>query len=356
MSGTGAFTLAMSLCAAVGAASGPASETVTIDAPGVDTDSLASELRLRAPKLKVITPGAPAPSDGSTTLHVRTQGQGYELLLVMDDGRIFRRTVPAEPDDAARVIAAAAANLLAGVAEGQLVPDEDPGSSVLPPPTEPEAETSEETPAPSDAAPPPPEVADPPLPAAEPHPPATDGTRWRGTVEAITTVGAGPNASEARWGGPGARLRLGLRLDEWTVDGGLSYLGWQRRGAALHRFGGQLGLAYSWRRSGFELEARAHLALEGWRAVAESAKLVSDDAPVPGLLLGPGIGVSPLWWLKPSASPLRVGLGPTVGVSYTGDPRAGWASGRLHPPDGAASLAIGGAEVWLGLRLTLARR
>ncbi len=121
------------LSAVVAITASPASDTVTIDAAGVDATAIASELRLRSPNLRVIEEGDPV-SEGATVLHVRARAQEYELVLVLDDGRIFRRTVPAQPQHGPRVVATALANLLAGVAEGQLVADEDPRASMVPEP------------------------------------------------------------------------------------------------------------------------------------------------------------------------------------------------------------------------------
>ncbi|MBV1859404.1 MAG: hypothetical protein KUG77_13410 [Nannocystaceae bacterium] len=188
------------LSAAIASAAAPASDTLSVDAVGVDPDGVVVALQLRAPELTVIPSDDGVHPDGANALHVRGGGERYELVLVLEDGRVFRRIVSAQPQHASRVVATAAANLWAAVAEGQVVADEDPGGPATPAsapievvpvadatpgpaPSGPSRETLDE----SDSSP----SARPPTPRSQ-----RDRT-WRGTLEPVSMLGAGPNAAGA---------------------------------------------------------------------------------------------------------------------------------------------------------------
>jgi hypothetical protein len=312
----------------------------------LDDAAFRSATSLRLPDLRLRGPTSEPEPECRDRLHafveVRPREAGvWELTLILSDGRAWFRTIASEPDEAARTVASALANLLAAIeddaivadAEDVALPDELAESPPEPEVAEPEPEISE----------PEPEVA---KPEPEPPPRSTPALLF----EVAPRVGAGAAlgltpAPGFRAGGAelGAlfRLRSGL-----AVDLGLRVAGRRAGELGLVRVRVAAAIGYVVRAARFELPILVAATIEPWW-VREAGSPVDLGAPP---LIGTGLRLAPGGRIDLGARELRVAG--VLGLDLAVEPSGTVPAIRLAPDDDPR-LRVGGLEPWAGLEFGL---
>lgn len=309
---------------------------------GIALDDLAAALALRVPNLPIVRE---SPQTG-TFVYVAVHTDPatpvrHQIGVITSDGAAYFREVDTGADPPARVLASMLANLLVSIAEGSVRPDRT--DVAIPPP-----EASLPQPAPKPVPIPSPSPAPPtePVPKTIPPPP-----RWELglNLAAVLDLAAGPPRFASTLAAGGGSLGLDLRHHRGLLLGlELRTLG---RGAADHNLV-RLRIAalagYAVRRGRFELPIALGLAIEPWWLDGGLS-----DHPLYGALLRTTPGV----YLAQNHGPLRsLRIGPRLelGGSFLVDngPRVAGISQQADPAN-TPLFRLGGLELSLGLELTL---
>jgi len=278
---------------------------------GLDEAALAEAVATRLMDKQILAAGQAAPAiDGPVALcHVTAQGGQLALEVVLGDGRVYQRTIPAKGTGRERAAARLIAATLASIEDETAKPDrsdgvfvapvaaaetvEAPGSVeapvVVPPPREPDA---------SPSPPPATEVARdttvqpvvPSEPVAEARPTRAVPTLELGvalTGDVLFGLGAPTRGAGLGGGGGGVRIDLKLRRNV-LLGAGFRGLVRVKDGLALGRFRGALGVGYLLRRGAFELATQLGPTLETWQVSegGEPVTYTTTSSSGPSLLLG----------------------------------------------------------------------
>lgn len=275
------------------------------------------------------------PREGELFAYVEVKpkdAQSLVVRLVLSDARAYVRTLESPADLRAREIAATVANLVAGIEEDDLPPDER--DVALPPVLElapPE--------------PPPQPIAPPPL------PPARFDLGIVAGADAGLALGPPPPQGFAA---AGAHARLDVRARNGAlVAVALRGLGNRRFGYGLTRIRLAIEGGYAWRRGAFELMTTAGLTLEPW-LVTRGGKLpdVAERKPV-HVALGGLVRIAPAWRrVGPRGRAFR--LAPFVELAGSAIPARNGGVARLRAQDTTGTrelFRVGGLELALGLEL-----
>ncbi|MEM9455635.1 MAG: hypothetical protein AAGF11_15745 [Myxococcota bacterium] len=282
-------------------------------------EPLVDRLQLRRPEdeLHVLEANMTA-SMCHARIHIeRTESDGYDLQVRMSDGRLYRRSVRAVPDDAARTLAADLAVLLQGIEQGTVTPSgEDPK----------------------------------PNPVTEPM---NSSPKWALGASPGVVLGLAP-AAPARSG-----LAGGLTIDgayrprRLWFGAQLRLLARTRAALTLLRIRVAFGLGYTVQtRAPFELHLSSSLGIEPWtiRGLQSPGLRADGQTQRPGPLLGITAGVRPRY-----VAPWRGGnwsLGGVAALGLSGDITRGLGTPRVID-DGSDLLRLGGLELWLGAEATM---
>ncbi|HWB75325.1 MAG TPA: hypothetical protein VG755_10220 [Nannocystaceae bacterium] len=310
-------------------------DAVVIAPEITDRAALEDALRLRIGD-RPISDAAHArnPREGELFAYVEVTAKGEQLVvrLVLSDARAYVRTIESAADLRAREIAATVANLVAGIEEDDLPPDER--DVPLPPVLEP-----------APPKPPPKPLAPKPL----PRPRYELGIAVGGDA----TLAIGPPAPQG-FAAAGGHARVDLRLRSGALVGvALRGAGDRNRGYGLTRIRLAIEGGYAWRRGAFELATTIGATVEPW-VVTRGGHVpdVADRKPAHAAL-GGLVRVAPAW--------RRVGrrgrafrLAPFVELAGSAIPakNGGVARLREQAASGAHDLfRVGGLELTLGLEL-----
>jgi hypothetical protein len=317
-------------------------DTVILDGSTPEPDALEAELRLRLATHEIVVARADMPRPGAAFVWVLVEprAETAHLRLITSDGRAFTREVETPPEEHARVVAGAIANMVDAIENNRIAPEETGAEVPMPPAPAP-------APAPPETRPPEPAPAMAPPPAHPPPPRSWLGVALDG----------------------GLALAFGPPTDVQGVGGGIAGLGvhWIHRSGALAtgqvhgvfaRGGGYVaarariyaGAGYAWRPSRFELLAHGGLVVAPIFVTGDSSDLRTAGGERRGAapLVGGRVAISPGWlgWLKRERLALRMGI--TVDASYTVEARAPAGAIRISRDDGDTNTAIlraGGFEI-----------
>lgn len=318
----------------------------TID---LDHDEFIAAARLRLPDVRLRAAEAQLDRDPECRdrmqayVEVRSTGPDeWELTLIYADGRAWFRGIASEPDEAARTVASALANLLAAIEDDDIEPDAQ--HVALPVEAEDEPEPTPElepTPQPKSEPEPRPE------PEPEPEPPPESELRFevgpRLSMQGI--LGASPDAGFRAFG---AELGGDLRLPTGLLVGlGLRMAGRSASTLSLLRTRIGLGLGYALRVGRFELPMMVQAELEPW-VVREQGQRRKLGAPP---LIGAGLRLAPGGLLDVGRVRVRVGV--VFGVDVLGEPRGGLVPTVRLEPGTDPLLYVGGVEFSAGLEIGL---
>lgn len=324
----------------------PAGEVVVL-VDGLDAQALAAALALRVPAARVDgLSGAGCAGGRCTFARLRREPGALQVELRLADGRMFRRSWPAEIDEPERAAATALAHLLAAIDEGAATPE--PVERAPAPAPEPASPT------PPPAREPPPGTAPPggdvPQPAASSRPVASATTPRLeiGPLVGLTAlVGVGRPSALAGRIGDGGLVGLELRRrGGLLVDIELRGLGFRDGGLRVGRLRLAAALGYSLRRRLFELRTRAALTVEPWWV---SARADGARTEFGGPLLGGALAVAP--GLSAALAPgVRVSVGLRFEATLSVDARN---RGILQLVDstGAPLFRMGGIELGIAAEI-----
>ncbi len=309
----------------------------------------ATRLRLPALRLRTVERASERDPACEGALHafveLRASDPGlWELTLIFSDGRAWFRTIPSEPDEAARTLASALANLIAGIEEDDLAPDAEdvelPEELGEPEPAEPEPAEPEPEPEPEPELAPEPE----PEPAPEPERPVIFELAPRLGGQAAFGLSPGPGLR-----GLGADLGLDLRLPQGIALGlDLRVLARRDDLLTLTRVRVRLGLGYDLRVGRFELPVLVMAGVEPW-TVREPSKRFDLGAPP---VLSAGLRVAPGALIQ--AGKLWLRLGVALGLDLAIEPLSGARVPTIQRPAASdPSFHVGGVELTAGIELAL---
>lgn len=262
----------------------------------------------------------------SSTCHARVhieraEGEGYHLQVRMADGRLYRRPVRAEPDDAARTLAADLTVLLRGIEQGTVAPsDEGPGEHQEPH----EAPRS-----------------------------ATSAPQWSLSASPGVVLGLAPAASARSGLAGGLAIDGTYRPRRLWWGGQLRLLARTRAALTLLRVRVAFVLGYTVvARGPFELHLGSSLGIEPWTIRGLRAPGLQADGRRrrPGPLLGLAAGLWPRYVGRWRAG--RWSLGGVAALGLSGDVTRGLGTPRVVD-DGSDLLRLGGLELWLGAQAGL---
>jgi hypothetical protein len=314
---------------------------VIVVAEDIDRAELVDAFTLRAPQREVLAPGGARPAALFAVAEVRQKSATVVgVVVILSDGRLYRREVEAEPDVAPRVAASALEHLLAGIEEDRIVADEHdaplPADATAPEPAPPESGPS----------------SPPPTPPPRPRPAMADlGVLVHGGL----LLGLPPTTPSGYAGGGGG-LDVRVRWPRGLVFGaGVRVAGQRRQGVAAVRLRPTLEVGYAWRRRWFELVAVAGPDLEAVfvRRDGRPEVLTFPDGQTRGAAVGLGghVQLAPGARVFVGRSALRVG--PRLELAGSGLSSGGIA--RLNTADDAGArtsvLRVGGLEASVGLEV-----
>lgn len=299
-------------------------------------------LRVRVPSLALVRQGSELPEGDGLRAYVelrRTSPAQVQVSVILSDGRAYFRTVDVEADDAARPIAAALALLIAAIEDDSVAPDE---RDVPVPP-------AIAAPAPAPAPVKCPEVpVCPEAPRVEPPPPPPS-VELAPVLRTGAAFGLGPL--------PGVRgATFGLGLDVRWRRGAIVAVDAQAIATALDglplaRARVAVGGGYGLRRGAFELPIVGMVGAEWW-GVPGAGEVVRRTAGGPRPLIGGGLRLSPGVFARVGGAWLRAGA--RVELWASGEPTSvGLRQPVIGRPGGAPWMAVGGAELSLGLELAV---
>ena len=246
-------------------------------------------------------------------IHVARAGnEGYDLQVRMADGRLYRRSVQAEPGDAARTLAADLAVLLRGIEQGTVAPSGEDGE---------------------------------PRPVAEPE---GSSPQWALDASPGVVLGLAPTASAGSGLAGGLIVDGAYRPRRLWFGAQLRLLARTRAALTLLRIRVAVGLGYTVEtRAPFELHLSSTLGIEPWtiRGLQAPGLRADGQARRPGPLLGLTVGVRPRYVGQWRGGRWSLGGVATLGLS--GDVTRGLGTPRVVD-DGSDLLRLGGLELWLG--------
>jgi len=345
--------LALGIAALIGLAPPGATSEVSPEGHGlcdaavraIDLDQVEflDATRLRLPDLHLRDAEAHADRDPACRdrphayVEVRPSGpDNWELTLIFADGRAWFRTIESEPDEAARTLASALANLLAAIDEDEVAPDAQ--DVALP------VEATEPGPEPAELEP---EPEPEPEPEASPEPETETPLLFEAGARLSLqgSFGASPGAG---YRGFGTELAGDLRLPSGFLVGlGLRIAGRNAATLSLIRTRIGVGLGYALRRGRFELPMMIQAELEPW-VVREAGQQRRLGAPP---LIGVGLRLAPGGLVDVGRMRMRVGA--VIGFDVSGEPRGGLVPTLRLDPGGDPLLYVGGVEVSAGLEIGL---
>ncbi len=301
-------------------------------------DDVLEALSLRAPSRMFLAPGVARPPGLFAVAELRQiDDEQIGVVVILSDGRLYRRTIDAAQDVAPRVAASALEQLLAGIEEDRFVPDE------------------RDVPLPAEATAPEPEP-DPPEP--DPPPPVLPAMPW----PQMGIVGHGgiwigvPPPEPAGFAGGGGGVDFFVRWPKGLlVGGGLSFGGHQRQDAAALRLSATLQAGYGLRRGAFELLMLAGPLAEPVFVRRNGAPevLTFPDGSTRSIALGLGgqLTLAPGYRKELGDRAFRVG--PRIQVRGTGLASGGVARLNTAAADGTreAVLRVGGLETVVGIEV-----
>jgi len=308
---------------------------------------LADELTLRVAPRSLASQGQ---TPAEPFVHIALQpvdDSRVQLRLVVSDGRLFTRDVPATADERARVVAGAVANMIDAIEHNRLAPIE---TGVEVPVVEPEA--------PNEPDPPPKPKTDPkseheldrklePQPQPEPEPQA-----WVGVVAGgDLSVGVGPPSAVAGMTGIGGSLG-GQLVHRSGVLAGLSgrVTAWRAAGISLLRARVSAVAGYAWQHDRFELASAIGPTVEFLRVGAALVQPSGGRRRAVPLVGG-------CLWARPSYAvlvgrqgALRLGLQAELAAAFEARSPAGAVQIYRATPSGQEPIArAGGLELSFAL-------
>lgn len=330
--------------------------TAYLRVQGTSYEAVQQALLVRAPELSARDSTREAPNLRSgerwAFVDVRPSEGGFEITLVLGDGRGYDRVITAEPADGPRMIAVAVANLLAAIAEERIVADRSDAvvpDDLGPPPVPVDAPAAV---APTD---PPPQVAAAHPPSLPPPPRWTLGP----SLGPVALFGLGTPAETGAFAGIGGAT--GLRIvspRRWAGALELRLLGHHDLGYRLLRLRITGAFGHLLRRGRFALDLLARVGVEPWRVSNPDGRAaVHTDRPeviAPSLLLSASLHVAP--GVRVVDGRVRVELGLPVELGYAGVPDRGLRTARiLLVSDGGSRdlFRVGGVELAIGAALAL---
>jgi hypothetical protein len=310
-------------------------DALVIDASTTERDALADALRLRIGERPISDSlHARNPRAGELFAYVEVHPRGASSLLVrlvLSDARAYVRVIDSSADLRARELATAVANLVAGIEEDDLPPDERdvalPAVLEPAPPREPE---------------PRPQVAVP-VPRYE--------LGIAGGADVLLGLGPPPPAGFAA---AGAHARVDARLRSGALLGlALRGLGHRRLGYGLTRLRIAIEGGYAWRRGAFELATTVGATVEPW--------LVTRDGGIPELArrrpvdvaLGGLVRIAPAW-RRETRGGRSIRLAPFIELAGSALPARDGGVARLRVQEQMRVrelFRVGGLELALGLEL-----
>ncbi len=339
-------------------------EHVWLRADDLDLAALVAAVTARMPNKQVLVAGA-NPGPGRTVLcHVRS-GAELSLDVIVDDGRVYSRSLANIGTDPERAAARLIATTLASIEDETTLPDRHDGdlSALVPAPTRTEPDTTEPkrseplVPTPTPAPVQPPEPASPPPnePPSEPLNPPHAQPPPR--TELAVALGGGPGLA---LGAPGrgltsmfADLRVHARLRRAAVLGAAFRGGSHTRDdLRLARYRGAVGAGYDLRRGRFTLLSLAAVTLETWQVRTGKAPVVyGAAAPGTAMLVGAAVRVAPglSWTLHGGHTRMQLRLVGELAASARTTGRAA----QVGRSPGQPVFVLGGLESQVGLEFAV---
>lgn len=281
-------------------------DRIWLRGPGLDQEALAGAVAARLAGKQILTVGQAAdPREGLAALcHVSQTDSGQlRLEVILNDGRLYARTIAARGEGHERAAARLIAATVAAIEDASATPDRrdgifavpdaiaGPPEPVLPSPPDPEITATDEStpglPTPVTDAGDPPEAPPPhqePLASVHREPPALGLALELGPGFGLGAPSAGRGLASG-----GAGLRLDLRLPRGlTLAAGFRGHTRLRDGLALGRFRWALLVGHTLRRGDLELSLLAGPTLETWQLTRRGAAVAYTTSSSSGaaLLLG----------------------------------------------------------------------
>lgn len=329
------------------AADAPAESVVLAVVLGADARTepgLVDELALRvAPRM--LAPAGETPPEPYVHIAVQALDDArVELRLVVSDGRLFTREVPAQPDERARVVAGAVANMIDAIEHNRLAPIETGVEVPIVEPNEPEPEAEPDP----EAKPKPKRELEPERePEPEPEPDAWIGMVGGGDL----SLGVGPPTAVAGLTGVGGSLGVQLL----HRSGALAALdarvtAWRASGVSLLRVRLSAIAGYAWQRERFELAGALGPTVELLRIGAALVQPSGGRRPSVPLLGGRLLARPSYAVLVRPAAQLRLALQAEVAAAFEARSPAGAVQIFRTTPEGQEPIArAGGVELSLGV-------
>ena len=314
---------------------------VAVHSESLDHAAFEAEARLRLPELRWrVADGEPdLACVGRIHAYVELRAEAddrWQLSLIWSDGRAWYRTIEAEPDQAARALASALANLFVAIEESSVTADAE---NVTLPGQLAESESESESATASEPSEPPP--------ASEPSEVVTASRllfELGPRLDGVAVIGLGP--------GPGLRGGAGgFGLDVRMPDGlafGLALRTTTIRAAdvSLTRVRVGLGLGVISRIGRFELPVMFAGHVEPWVVRRSGAVVGLEQPPLIGgdMRAAPGVA-----W---TAGPIAMRLGLALGLAFTFEAAPGALSAAVSlDASSDPILRAGGVELSAGVEL-----
>lgn len=325
--------------AAIDVPAEPVVLSVVLGADARTEVGLVDELALRvAPR--ALAPVGETPPEPYVHITVQPLDEArVELRLVVSDGRLFTREVPAQPDERARVVAGAVANMIDAIEHNRLAPIE---TGVEVPVVEPNDPKPEPEPEPKPEHEPEPE----PEPGPEPEPAASIGVLAGGDL----TLGVGPPTAVAGITGVGGSLGVQLVHRSGALAGlDARVTAWRASGVALLRVRLSAVAGYAWQRERFELAGAIGPTVELLRIGVTLVQPSGGRRPSVPLLGGRLLARPSYAVLVRAKAQLRLALQAEVAAAFEARSPAGALQIFRPTPEGQPIARAGGMELSLGV-------
>lgn len=329
------------------ASAGDRLQTVVL-APDFSLPGLQSELDLRLHDRTIIDGGDPQAARTEPLVWVLVDADDpttVRLRLITSDGRLFRRSLRADADEHARVVAGAVANMVDAIEQHRLQPAET-GVAVPQPETPPDPDHEPE-PAALPPESPTADVSDPKAAAPPPPQPLWIGGHLHPTV----ALGLGPPTDTPLFAGAGGTLGGDVFFRSHAfVRAAVRVAGTAAGGVSLTRVRVAVHGGYALRRRRFEFAALAGVAVE---PLIISDPLQSSDGAQrnPAPLFAALLGLEPSVVVLSRPRKLELLVGPTFELGYGFEARRPAGTVRITRPDTSPLLRAGGLELAIAVGL-----